>query len=209
MEDPGRISSNELMEKISRAKKVMDKVETKTFQTGQINADVLRSDPSDLMSEGFEMPKKEPRQFTNEEIQQRSGVLDINRIEKTKLPENIKRAMIEHPISQIALNDGIDMSVLKGAKGAKRLIEQENRSLKTTDKNEKTTNTSQRQNIGEMADLNSLQIMVENTIRKVLDEKLNQILMAQESTSINENLVIRVGDSIFKGKLTKVDKVKK
>lgn len=206
MEDPGRISSNELMEKISRAKKVMDKVETKTFQTGQINADVLRSDPSDLMSEGFEMPKKEPRQFTNEEIQQRSGVLDINRIEKTKLPENIKRAMIEHPISQIALNDGIDMSVLKGAK---RLIEQENRSLKTTDKNEKTTNTSQRQNIGEMADLNSLQIMVENTIRKVLDEKLNQILMAQESTSINENLVIRVGDSIFKGKLTKVDKVKK
>lgn len=206
MEDPGRISGNELMEKISRAKKVMDKVETKTFQTGQINADILRSDPSDLMSEGFEMPKRQSQQITNEQIQQRSGVPDVSRIEKTKLPENIKRAMIEHPISQIALNDGLDMSVLKGAK---RLIEQENRMLKTTDKNDRTSSSSQRQNIGELVDLNSLEIMVENTIRKVLDEKLNQILMAQVSTSINENLAIRVGDSIFKGKITKVDKAKK
>ena len=56
---------------------------------------------------------------------------------------------------------------------------------------------------------NALQILIENTIRKVLDEKLSQILSAQETITINENLAIRVGDSVFKGKLTKVNKTKK
>ena len=41
-------------------------------------------------------------------------------------------------------------------------------------------------------------------VRKVLDEKLTQILSANQLQTINENLVLKVGDSIFSGKITKV-----
>ena len=38
--------------------------------------------------------------------------------------------------------------------------------------------------------MNAITILIENTIRKVMDEKLNQILTAQTTSTINENLVL-------------------
>jgi hypothetical protein len=84
-------------------------------------------------------------------------------------------------------------------KGAKRLMEQEGVSNKT-----KSTSNTNTNNI----DMSSFAVLIENTIRKVLDEKLNQILSAHQTSTINENLVLKVGDSIFKGKITGVNKSK-
>jgi hypothetical protein len=56
--------------------------------------------------------------------------------------------------------------------------------------------------------MNALATLIENTVRKVMDEKLSQILTAQQTSTINENLVLKVGDSIFKGKITGVNKAK-
>ena len=56
--------------------------------------------------------------------------------------------------------------------------------------------------------MNAIALMIENTVRKVMDEKLNQILTASTTASINENLVLKVGESIFKGKITGVSKAK-
>jgi hypothetical protein len=50
--------------------------------------------------------------------------------------------------------------------------------------------------------------IVRKTVTEILDAKLNQILTAQQTLSINENLVLKVGDSIFKGKITGVNKSK-
>lgn len=57
-------------------------------------------------------------------------------------------------------------------------------------------------------DMTAIATLIENTVRKVMDEKLNQILTAQQTSTINENLVLKVGDSIFKGKITGVNKAK-
>ncbi len=57
-------------------------------------------------------------------------------------------------------------------------------------------------------DMNSIATLIENTVRKVMDEKLNQLLAAHQTSTINENLVLKVGDSIFKGKITGVNKAK-
>lgn len=199
MEENGRISSNDLMYKLAQSKKIMEKVDNKDYQTGNINSEILRSDPEELLSEVAGMtPKPSVR------IPQNNNV-DVNRIQNTKLPDAIKKAMIEKPISQISpisLNDGIDLSILKGAK---RLMEQESGVSKAAPK---TTPVRQTTVINENVDLNSIQVMIENTIRKVLDEKLTQILTAQESTSINESLAIKVGGTVFTGKLTKVNKNK-
>jgi hypothetical protein len=108
--------------------------------------------------------------------------------------------MIESPIPQISLNDTLDMDFVKGAK---RLMEQEGVSSKKPQPQQKQSQV-QSSNI----DMNAIALMIENTVRKVMDEKLNQILTASTTSSINENLVLKVGDSIFKGKITGVNKAK-
>jgi hypothetical protein len=100
-------------------------------------------------------------------------------------------------------------------KGAKKLMEREGMISKTPKKQitEQSqperyvhTNTNTNTNFNDI--ITTLTPIIENTIRKVLDEKLNQILTAQQTSSINENLVLKVGDSIFKGKITGVNKSK-
>jgi hypothetical protein len=127
---------------------------------------------------------------------------DVSRIQNSKLPDAIKKAMMENPISQISLGDTLDMDFVKGAK---RLIEQENRA---NNPSQPKKQTKPAQSVGGNIDMNAIAVLIENTIRKVMDEKINQILTAQTTSTINENLVLKVGDSIFKGKITGVNKSK-
>lgn len=186
----GSISENDLMRKLVNAKKVMNKVDGGNFERGHINEAMLLSDPSELMQ------TEAPRSVSHRPADAPS----IDRINNSKLPDAIKKAMIENPISQISLNDTIDMDFLKGAK---RLMEQEGVSTKKTSPQPSKSTT-----VGSNIDMNTISVLIENAVRKVMDEKLNQILTAQTTSSINENLVLKVGDSIFKGKITGVNKAK-
>lgn len=188
----GSISQNDLMKKLVQAKKVMNKVDGGNFERGHVNETMLRSDPSELME------MQTPQQPN---IRPVGGNMNVDKIQNSKLPDAIKRAMIEHPIEQmqsISLNETLDMDFVKGAK---RLMEQEGVSSKKSQ-------PQQRQSSGGNIDMNAIAILIENTVRKVMDEKLNQILSASTTSSINENLVLKVGDSIFKGKITGVNKAK-
>ncbi len=188
----GTISQNDLMKKLVQAKKVMNKVDGGNFERGHVNESMLLSDPSELME------MKTPQQPNTRPV---SGNMNVDKIQNSKLPDVIKKAMIEHPIEQmqsISLNETLDMDFVKGAK---RLMEQEGVSSKKSQ-------PQQRQSSGGNIDMNAIAVLIENTVRKVMDEKLNQILSASTTSSINENLVLKVGDSIFKGKITGVNKSK-
>lgn len=186
----GAISENDLMMKLVQAKKVMNKVDGGTFERGHINETALFSDPEELMQTNTpNVPSKRP-----------VGTPSVDKINNSKLPDAIKKAMIENPIPQISLTDTLDMDFVKGAK---RLMEQEGVSTKKSSPQTKTTTNS-----SSSIDMNAIGVLIENAVRKVLDEKLNQILTAQQTASINENLVLKVGDSIFKGKITGVNKAK-
>jgi hypothetical protein len=188
----GAISQNDLMKKLVQAKKVMNKVDGGNFERGHVNESMLLSDPSELME------MQTPQQTNTRPV---GGNMNVDKIQNSKLPDAIKRAMIEHPIEQmqsISLNETLDMDFVKGAK---RLMEQEGVSSKKSQ-------PQQRQSSGGNIDMNAIAVLIENTVRKVMDEKLNQILSASTTSSINENLVLKVGDSIFKGKITGVNKAK-
>ena len=188
----GTISSNDLMQKLVNAKKVMNKVDGGNYERGHVNESMLLSDPSELME------SQTPQQVNTRPV---GGNLNVDKIQNSKLPDAIKRAMIEHPIEQmpsISLYETLDMDFVKGAK---RLMEQEGVSSKKTQ-------PQQRQSVSSNIDMNAIAVLIENTVRKVMDEKLNQILSASTTASINENLVLKVGDSIFKGKITGVNKSK-
>jgi hypothetical protein len=184
----GVISQNDLMSKLVQAKKVMNKVDSGNYERGNVNESMLKSAPEDI-----DTSMLQPQTVTS------PSPINSSKIQNSKLPDAIKRAMIENPIPQISLNDSLDMDFVKGAK---RLMEQEG-VLPKTSQNKKTQVIN-----NNSIDINAIAIMVENTVRKVLDEKLNQILTAQQTATINENLVLKVGDSIFKGKITGVNKAK-
>lgn len=195
MSGNGVISSNDLMRKLVSAKKVMDKVETGNFERGNINEDIIKSDPDDIIKSNVQTTNKRMSNTPNADL-----------INQSKLPDVIKKAMIENPIPQITLNDKIDMDMFEGAK---KLMEREGM-ISKPNKNNKTSSTTVIPNTSDL--VNTLTPIIENIIRKTLDEivdkKLNQILTAQQTASINENLVLKVGDSIFKGKITGVNKSK-
>jgi hypothetical protein len=188
----GVISSSDLMKKLVQAKKVMNKVDGGDFERGHINESALLSSPEELLNS---RTPAQPR------MNKQPMVVDESRVSNSKLPDAIKRAMIENPIPQISLSDSLDMDFVKGAK---RLMEQEGVSKKQPSKNHNQNTTP----LNSSFDLNTLSVLIENTVRKVMDEKLNQILTAQQTTSINESLVLKVGDSIFKGTITGVNKSK-
>lgn len=185
----GTISENDLMRKLVNAKKVMNKVDNGDYKTGNINESMLLSDPEELVNQNIPQPS------SNRPV----GVPSVEKIQNSKLPDAIKQAMIENPIPQISLNETLDMSFVQGAR---RLMEQEGVISKQPQQKKSGTITNS------SIDMNAIAVLIENTVRKVLDEKLNQILTAQQTASINENLVLKVGDSIFKGKITGVNKAK-
>ena len=192
----GPISANDLMTKLAKASKVMKKVEGGNFTRGNVSESML-SDGYDDEGEYIQQPLQQqmPQQYSTPDF-------DVSRIQNSKLPDAIKKAMMENPISQISLGDTLDMDFVKGAK---RLIEQENRANNPSQPKKQTKPV---QTVGGNIDMNAIATLIENTVRKVMDEKLNQILTAQTTSTINENLVLKVGDSIFKGKITGVNKSK-
>jgi hypothetical protein len=194
----GPISANDLMTKLAKASKVMQKVQDGNFSRGNVNESML-SDGYDNDG-GYEQQPIPQQQM----LQNNYGTpdYDVSRIQNSKLPDAIKKAMMENPISQISLGDTLDMDFVKGAK---RLIEQENRANNPSKPKQQFKPV---QSVGGNIDMNAIAVLIENTVRKVMDEKLNQILTAQTTSTINENLVLKVGDSIFKGKITGVNKSK-
>ena len=208
----GVISANDLMGKLVGARKVMNKVESGNYETGFIDENLLMSDDTSFVSdEGNTLTEQEPVVNTRP-----VGTPNIDRINQSKLPDAIKRAMIESPIPtapEISLSDTLDMDFIKGAK---RLMEQEGLSTK---RQTPQRNVSQRQTNNNGTSINSAELImllkpiIENTVREsidtILDKKITQLLKTQDSITINENLMIKVGDSVFSGKLTKVNNSKK
>lgn len=189
----GVLSQNDLMQRLVQAKKVMNKVETGDFERGNVNEDILRSNPEDIQ----ELP------VTNNIRQPQTP--NIQKIQESKLPEAIKRAMIENPIPQISLNDSLDLNFVEKTR---KLMENEGVSTKKSTQSKSAP--SQQVNSSDL--VKQLTPIIENIVRKtvmeIMDTKLNQILTAQQTLSINENLVLKVGDSVFKGKITGVNKSK-
>ena len=188
----GVITQNDLMMRLVNAKKVLNKVETGDFERGNINENTLMSDPEELL-----------KQTTTTENTKQPPQLNLQKIQESKLPDSIKRAMIENPIPQISLNDTMDLNFVEKTK---KLMESEGVSRKTTTPKSSTPQSNSGDLIKQLTPI--IENIVRKTVMEIMDTKLNQILTAQQTLSINENLVLKVGDSIFKGKITGVNKSK-
>lgn len=194
-------TEDDLMRKLMISKKIMDAHNTtprgqvrdypstpelQEFQAPQANYNI----PQDVMMESS-VPKQ-PQQFVNSK----------DRILSSKLPDEIKRLMIEHPIQQPSSMGG------GGSVLSDELIEKASRLMKNDVANNVNPYQPKKQTIQEYSKPQSANID-RDTLKEVIREVLSENGLLVESTSkSNDMFQFRVGSHIFEGKVTKIKKVR-
>ena len=132
-------------------------------------------------------------------VQQVNQPMTQDRVMASKLPDEIKRLMIEHPISQPAGMGGPTLSNDLIDKAA-RLMNSDARGNQVSQPKQKVQEQSQ-------PNFNNKQLrdMLKEVVEEVLLE--NGILAESTQKSNNELFSFKVGKHIFEGKVTKIKKI--
>ena len=194
------------MQKLVVAKKIMD-AHNKTPRAGN-NGGM----PSTPMLEQFNAPPAMyniPQEYMTEQKQvqpqQQSQLPVKDKILNSRLPDEIKRLMIEHPIDQ--------PNTMAGPTLSNDLIEAAARLMKTDAAGGTPPQTQQRTqqpqyqtpNMSGGIDYSLLKSIIRDTITEVLTEKG---LVAESSSKTKEQISFRVGQHVFEGFVTKIKKMK-
>lgn len=196
---------SDLMQKLAISKKIMD------AHSG-INRGSVAPNP---VLENFDTPNASyniPQEYMGEVEQERPNFdptqpLEESRIKNSKLPDEIKRLMIEQPIVQPSSMNGGSVISNDIIEGAQRLMgmgsKQQPQVVNETVKTQKTT---QNFDMNEMK--NMIRDVVRDTVKDVVREELKEAGMLVESTSnSNDTLQFKVGNHLFVGKVTKIKKL--
>lgn len=199
-------SENDLIQKLMVSKKIMEKhnsmgrgqsgsasyeiPEVQSFDTPQASYDI----PQEYLSEGamasIPQTPKTPQVVTKDKIM------------SSRLPDEIKMLMIEHPINQ--------PNTMAGPSLSNELVEKASRLMNTNAKGEQVGQPIKRkpQQITESTGVNpsTLKKLIRETIEEVLSENG---LLVESTSKANEVFSFRVGEHIFEGKVTKIKKVAK
>lgn len=203
-------SENDLMQKLMISKKIMDRHD----DIGRGNARKINNSHSfekPLLEDFSAMPATYniPQEFMEKP---QSPVLESrmtgnleDRVSRSKLPDEIKKLMLEHPIHQPNMGSNTVLS--------DELVEKASRLMGTDAKGNpygdepKQTRKVQpqtQQNFG--ININEIKKVVRETVEEVLSE--NGLLMESESKS-SDMFKFRVGQHLFEGKVLKVKKMTK
>lgn len=186
----------DLMSKLALSKKIMDKHNEvpRGSSNGQLpmNENVNYNIPQDVI----EQPQQ-PQPRIQETINTKPITEDA--VMNSKLPDEIKRLMIENPIAQPSLNGPtLSDDIIEGAARLMNNNKNTNRVVEST--NTSTNNNDLKQMIRDV---------VRDTVRDVVKEELqNAGLLSESSQKTNDTLSLRVGKHIFEGKVLKVKKIK-
>lgn len=186
-------NENDLIKKLMVSKQIMDR--HNTISRGQ--------SPSMPMVESFEPVNANvniPQEYLSEAQvpQQQTPVnheMSESKIMSSKLPEEIKRLMIEHPIHQPNSMSGPTLS--------NDLVEKASRLMGTNQKPQMQESTKQPQ--PSSLEMLGLKEMIRETIREVLSENG---LLVESSSKTDEQFNFKVGKHVFEGKVTKIKKLK-
>lgn len=202
-------SEAELLQKLMVSKKIMDK--HNNMDRGQSrNINMGGQGMSSPMLESYEAVPASfniPQEYMQEQQkpQQNSNLGIEDRISKSRLPDEIKKLMMEHPIQQP------NMGMSSGAVLSDDLVEKAARLMNSNAKGDQIIegNTQRRspqsQTVSQfnMADIKKV---VRETVEEVLSE--NGLLVENESKS-SDMFKFRVGQHLFEGKVLKVKKMSK
>jgi hypothetical protein len=197
--------STDLMTKLALSKKIMDKhneiprntnsaasssistPQVQSFDTPQASYNI----PQEIMGEGVKNTRPISENVTPDKIL------------SSKLPDEIKKLMIENPIDSpkmIQTSDFLSNDIIEGAT---KLMGTQKKKI------QEPQGQSKRQTVLEDTDLKQMiRDVVRDTVRDVVRQELRSAGFISESESkTNEKLQFKVGKHIFEGVVTKIKKV--
>ena len=197
-------SEQDLMQKLMISKKIMEKHNDMgrngAQSTGGMSAPMVED------YQPMQATYNLPQEFLSEQEVAKpinNGPMTTDRILGSKLPDEIKRLMMEHPIQQPTM--GAATNTLSN-----ELVEKASRLMNINSKGDLLENKQpqkqqqQQSNVG--VDANVLRDIVRETVQDVLRENG---LLTESETKSNEVFKFRVGQHIFEGKLIRVKKIAK
>lgn len=190
------------MQKLMISKQIMDKHNN----IGRGNATPSFRESSEIQN--FDAPQakynipseflQEAPQISTPKAQLPSGPPSIDAIKKSRLPDEIKRLMIEHPIEK-PQQQSVNLSDELIEKAA-RLMKEQSNNYKPEGAKPKTQ-SQQQSTLTPSSDLKSM-------IKEAVEETLRENGVISESTEkSNEIFSFKVGKHIFEGKITKIKKI--
>ena len=200
--------SSNLMEKLAVSKKIMEKHNsTPRVQGGSLpmvdNPNASYNIPQDMLQQ----PPQQQQQTISQPSMSNEPVTE-NAIKNSKLPDAIKRLMLDNPIVQPQSNGpALSNDIIEGAA---RLMKNNS----TPQPNELVNTQQPLKEVSSSTSLNNdlkqmIRDVVRDTVRDVVREELKSSGMVTEGNQkVNETLSLRVGKHVFEGKVLKVKKVK-
>jgi hypothetical protein len=197
-------SEQDLMQKLMISKKIMEK--HNDMGRNGIQSTGGMSSPMVEDYQPIQANYNLPQEFLSEQEVAKpinNGPMTSDRILGSKLPDEIKKLMMEHPIQQPTM--GVGSGTLSN-----ELVEKASRLMRTNAKGELTENKQpQRQQQSQTTtgiNANEIRDIVRETVQDVLRENG---LLTESETKSNEVFKFRVGQHIFEGKLVRVKKIAK
>ena len=192
--------NNDLMQKLVVAKKIMD-VHNGTPRGGARNLSIPELQNYDAPPANYNIPQEYLSEVQQPVAQTQNQLPTRDKILNSKLPNEIKQLMMEHPIEQPAGFGGPTLS--------NEVVEAAARLMKTDARGNVQESNTQRQPQYQPQsagiDYSLLKSIIRDTITEVLTEKG---LVAESSSKTKEQISFRVGQHVFEGVVTKIKKMK-
>lgn len=188
---------DKLLEKLMVSKKIMDK-----------HNEIKRGESLPSIGPEFEVPMAKyniseellqggGEQPTNPNMVKMPTVPTVDAIKNSKLPDEIKKLMMEHPIEKPDTNR-VTIS--------NELVEKASRLMKTNQSNNYTPERAEpKKQTTSSIDNSTMKSMIKEAVKEVLGE---YGLLTESEERTNEMFNFRVGRHLFEGKVTKIKKLK-
>ena len=194
--------SNDLMAKLAISKKIMDKHQE--ISRGNVSGNATYNIPMVETYEAAPANYNIPQEFVSESFSPETNQPELptqDRILNSKLPDEIKKLMIENPIAQASSPGTTNVLSNEIIEGAQKL-------MGTTPKKQNQPQSNNASGI----DMNALKTMirdtVRDTVRDVVREELSKSgMIVENEQKTNEQLTLKVGKHLFEGKVTKIKKI--
>lgn len=196
-------TENDLIQRLMVSKKIMERHDQmergKTPQTS-FNTPMLEDYqpvnakynlPNDILQE----------QQIQSRPQQQNATITADKIANSKLPDEIKKLMMEHPIEKPNMG-------MNGPTLSNELVDKAARLMSVDASGKQISDIPKRKNLVQESTNNNESL--KEIIREVIEDVLHENgLLIESETKSNDIFKFRVGDHIFEGKVTKIKKVSK
>ena len=193
------MNENDLINKLMISKKIMERHQTiprGNSETGSLNQPSVQVEDYQAPAAKYNLPEElmvesQPKPRINSgEPPSRDRILN------SKLPDEIKRLMIEHPIAQ---------PVQKGPSLSNELVDKAARLMNSDASGKQLKESVNRVQSSPSVDKNELKNLIKETMSEILEENG---LLVESVNNTGELFSFRVGKHIFEGKVHKIKKVK-